>query len=189
MPESEIWKDVVGYEGIYKVSNKGNVFSVERKDSRGQRCGGRTLKPAYTQDGYLRVTLNKKGIKRNKYIHRLVAEAFILKPNNYLEVNHLDEDKTNNDVENLEWCTRKYNMNYGARNEKVAQKLNKKVRASNVETGEVLTFTSTLEAGKKGYNRVNVGLACNGVYKNTNGKLIGGGNLYRGHKWSYEEEK
>ena len=188
MPESEIWEDVVGYEGFYKASNKGNVYSVERKDSRGNKCGGRTLSSAPHNSGYIQVGLSKIGIKINKYIHRLVAEAFVPNPNNYLEVNHLDEDKTNNNAENLEWCTRKYNVNYGTAIERATQTRSKKVKAINIKTGEVLTFSSTIETSNKGYSRANVSLACRGVYKNNKGDLIGGdGHTYRGYQWSYEE--
>ena len=188
MPESEIWKDVVGFEGLYKVSNKGNVYSVERISSQGNECGGFTLKPTITRGGYLQVKLYKDGIREHKYVHRIVAKAFIPNPNNYPEINHKDEDKTNNYMGNLEWCTREYNNNHGTRIERVAQAQSKKVRAVNVETGEVLTFNSTAEAGCKGYDRGGVSAACRGVYKdNATGKLIGGdGHTYKGHKWSYE---
>ena len=174
MNDSEVWKDIAGYEGLYKVSDKGNVYSVERKDSRGNKCGGRTLKPRYDKDGYLRVTLYKDGKEKKKVIHRLVAEAFIRNPNKYPEVNHKDENKSNNELSNLEWCTRKYNINHGT----LIERLSKKVKAVNVKTGEVLTFTSIMEAGRNGYSGGHVSEACRGVYY--------GGNLYRGYKWSYE---
>ena len=187
MNGSEVWRDVTGYEGLYKVSNKGNVFSVVRKDSMGRECGGRTLKQLRDKVGYLRVTLYKNDARKHKFIHRLVLEAFVPNPNNYPEVNHRDEDKANNCVENLEWCTSKYNNNHGTRIEKSARTNSKKIRAVNVETGEVLTFNSGVEAINKGYSRA-VYEACNGIYRDSNGNLIGGGNLYRGHRWSYEEE-
>ena len=180
----EVWKDVVGYEGFYKVSNKGNVYSVARRDSRGNKRGGRTLKPKLHRNGYLHVGLCRDGKMKNKLIHRLVLEAFVENPNNLPEVNHKDEIKDNNNVENLEWCTSAYNVNHGTRNKRVS----KKVRAINVETGEVLTFNSTMEAGRKGYSQSGVTSACRGVYKSSNGKLIGGGNLYKGYRWYYEEE-
>ena len=188
MTESEIWKDVVGYDGLYKVSNKGNIHSVERKDTIGRKCGGRTLRPRYHKHGYLHVVLHKNGIKKNKLVHRLVAEAFLPNPNNFLEVNHLDEIKDNNELSNLEWCDTMYNVNYGTRNKRVGRKLSKEVKAVNVETGEVHTFGSTIEAKSKGYSNGNVSQACKGVYKSSNGKLIGDGHLYKGHRWSYEEE-
>lgn len=184
MNESETWKDVIGYEGYYKVSNKGNVYSVVREDVMGRKWGGLILKPVCDRGGYLKVVLYKNSKMKNKSIHRLVAEAFIPNHNDYLEINHKDENKTNNHVENLEWCTSKYNMNYGTRNEKAARKNYKKVRAINVETGEVLTFNSAKGAHSKGYPSASQ--ACRGVFKSGKGKLIGDGHLYKGHRWSYE---
>ena len=149
MTENEVWKDVVGFEGVYKVSNKGNVRSVARKDSIGRKCGGRMLKPGYDKDGYLRVNIYKNGKQKTRFIHRLVAGAFVPNPNGYSEINHRDENKVNNKLSNLEWCDAKHNVNYGTRNTRVSQKLSKKVRAVNVETGEIVTFSSVKEAEKK----------------------------------------
>ena len=187
MTESEVWKDIKGFEGFYKVSNKGNIYSVNRRDSRGIKCGGRALKPAYTKAGYLKVVLCKNGMRYYKMLHRLVAETFIPNPNNFPQVNHLDEVKDNNNVSNLEWCTSKHNNNHGTARKRAAQKTSKKVIAVNVETGEVITFNSTQEAERKGYSSGGVSQACRGVYKNANGKLIGRGRLYKGHKWYYYE--
>ena len=186
MSEGEVWRDVKSFEGLYEVSNKGNVRSVDRINHIGRRYSGRTLRPGYSANGYLQVQLCENGIRKNKYIHRLVAEAFIPNPNNFPEVNHMDEVKDNNDVRNLEWCTSEYNNNYGTRIERIS----KKVRAINVETGEVVVFNSTEEAGRKGYAQSGVAAACKGVYKDSRtGKLIGGdGHTYRGYRWSYIEE-
>ena len=186
MTESETWKDVVGYEGLYKVSDEGRIYSVERKDSRGNRCGGRILKPRYYKDGYLRVTLCKNGKSKTKKVHRLVAGAFIPNPKGFLEVNHKDENKSNNESSNLEWCTHKYNMNHGTLKERTAQALSKKVKATNIKTGEVLTFNSAKEAERKGYNASVVSMACRGVYKASTGKLVGDGCTYKGLCWSYK---
>ena len=183
MTESEVWKDVVGFEGYYKVSNKGNVRSVVRKDSIGRKRGGRKRKHFCREGGYPEINLYKDGLRKQKLIHRLVAEAFIPNPKSFLEVNHRDENKKNNCVENLEWCDARYNNNYGTRIERVS----KKVRAINIKTGEVITFNSAQEAGRKGYSNGGVSAACRGVYKSPNGKLVGGdGHTYKGHKWSYE---
>ena len=188
MTESEIWKDVVGYEGFYQVSNKGNVRSVERRDSRGHRRGGRILKPTYDTDGYLRVTLCKNGKHKTKKVHRLVAEAFIPNLESLPHVNHMDEVKDNNELSNLEWCTHKYNMNYGTLIERASRARSKKVKAINIKTGEVLTFNSTQEAECKGYSNGNVAKACRGVYKASTGKLVGGdGRTYKGFRWHYED--
>ena len=185
MTESETWKDVVGYEGLYEVSNKGDVYSVERISSQGIKIGGQTLKPSYGRGGYLKVGLCKNGTMETKRVHRLVAEAFISNPNGLPQVNHRDEVKVNNNVENLEWCTSKYNSNHGTRTERASQAKCKKVKAINVETGEVITFNSVKEAMNKGYSS-SISQACKGVYKSGNGNLIGDGHLYKGYKWSYE---
>ena len=185
MSEDEIWKDVLDYEGLYKVSNRGNVYSVERTSSQGKKIGRLTLKPAPDKDGYLTVGLYKNGVVKRKKIHRLVSEAFLPNLNGFPQVNHIDEDKANNNVENLEWCTSRYNTNHGT----LIERISKKVRAVNVETGEVLIFNSTHEAGRKGYDQGNVAKASRGVYKSgSTGKLIGDGRTYKGHRWYYEEE-
>lgn len=111
----EIWKPIKGYEGVYEVSNFGRVRSLDRKVLfHGTRSAfkGRILKTS-TSKGYKILSLAKDGFIRTKSVHRLVAEAFLPNPNNYPQINHKDEDKTNNHVENLEWCTAKYNTSYG----------------------------------------------------------------------------
>ena len=190
MTENEVWKDVIGFEGLYRVSDKGNVRSVARKDSIGRKCGGRMLKPGYDKDGYLRVNLCKNGKQKTRFIHRLVAGAFVPNPNGYSEINHRDENKVNNYANNLEWCTREHNVNHGTLIERSAQTRSKKAKATNIETNEVITFNSTVEAGRKGYNQGGVAKACRGVYKGRAGKLVGGdGRTYKGYRWEYYEEK
>ena len=184
MTESEIWKDVAEYEGVYQVSDKGNVRSLARVDSLGRECRGRVLKQGYSSGGYPQVNLYKNGKRKSRLIHRLVVGAFIPNPESLPQVNHIDEDKDNNNLENLEWCDSKYNVNYGTRTERVS----KKVRAVNVETGEVITFNSTQEAGRKGYSSGGVSTACLGTYTASTGKLVGGdGHLYKGYRWEYYE--
>ena len=183
MTKSEIWKYVAGYEGLYQVSNKGNVYRVYRTRALGRKRGGRMLKPCYTSRGYLQVNLHKNGKRKTRTVHRLVAETFLPNPNGLPQVNHRDEDKDNNNVENLEWCTSKYNNSYGTR----IERLSKKVRAVNIKTGEVVKFNSIKEAGRKGYNTSAISKACRGTYKARTGKLVGGdGRTYRGYKWAYE---
>ena len=176
MTESEIWKDVAGYEGLYQVSNKGHVYSVGRIDTLGRKQGGLMLTIRFNTHGYPIADLYKNGKLKTKSVHRLVAETFLPNPNGLPQVNHRDEDKDNNNVENLEWCDSKYNINYGTRSERSAQARSKKVRAVNIETGEVLTFNSAKEAKKEGYH--NVSAPCRGVYHTS-------GHLYKGHRWSY----
>ena len=110
----EIWKPIDGYEGKYEVSNFGRVRSYAQDRSRGKiKTGNRTFK------GYLSFTLyDDDGRRRHIPVHRLVAKAFIPNPHDLPQVNHKDEDKTNNRVDNLEWCDNEYNCNYGTRNER-----------------------------------------------------------------------
>ena len=102
-------KDVVGYEGLYAVTSCGKVWSYKNK---------MFLTPGITHKGYLRVNLWKDGGFKTKQVHRLVAEAYIPNPENLPQVNHKDENKENNCLQNLEWCDCKYNNNYGTRNER-----------------------------------------------------------------------
>lgn len=121
---TEQWKPVLGYEDLYEVSNLGRVRSLDRVEHIPDKIGvcharvkrGKILKPCY--DGkhhYLHVSLRRNGSGITRNIHRLVAEAFIPNPSGYKEVNHKDEDKTNNKTENLEWCNHSYNNTYGSK--------------------------------------------------------------------------
>lgn len=115
----EVWKDVVGYEGLYQVSNKGRVKRLINFDSKlsysKKELTERKEKILKEEcsNGYLRVTLTKNKKYKHFKVHRLVAEAFIPNPNNLPQINHKDINRKNNNVSNLEWCTAKYNMNYG----------------------------------------------------------------------------
>lgn len=115
----EIWKSIPGYEGLYEVSNTGQIRSLDMYVKVGfgayRLQKGKVLSPAKDKYGYLVVSLTYNGKHKTIKVHRLVAQAFIENPDNLPEVNHKDEDKTNNIVENLEWCNHKYNMNYGTR--------------------------------------------------------------------------
>lgn len=103
----EIWKAVAGYEGLYEVSDTGKVRSLFRYK--------KELKPKTDKAGYKRVNLFKNKIGKWYSVHRLVAEVFCFKPNGCNIVNHKDENKQNNNADNLEWCTIKYNNAYGTR--------------------------------------------------------------------------
>lgn len=125
----EQWIDIEDYEGKYQVSNEGRVKSLNYNRT-GKEC---ILKPAVNRDGYLFVVLCKDGKAKIYYLHRLVASAFIPNPDGLPQVNHKDEDKTNNSVlvnldnsvdfekSNLEWCTHEYNHNYGTINQRIAE--------------------------------------------------------------------
>lgn len=111
----EIWKVIDEFPN-YEVSNMGYVRSIVHYDKWGREKGGHILKPCFDGKGnYLHVTLYKDGKQLSKNIHRLVAMAFIANPFNYKEINHIDEDKTNNAASNLEWCTHQYNNSYGTK--------------------------------------------------------------------------
>ena len=172
MSDSEVWKDIVGYEGLYKVSNKGNVYSVERMDSRGNKCGGRTLRPTYNTDGYLQVGLHKNGKQKTKTIHRLVLEAFVPNLNNCPEVNHRDENKTNNYVENLEWCTREYNMNYGTARQRWAATKSIPIKGVHKETGEQIYLKSMAEGTLYGFTPRRISDVCSGKQNTHRGYLF-----------------
>ena len=112
----EIWKDVVGYEGYYQVSNEGNVRSVDRqvecKNSL-RVYKGRQLVACSDDKGYIRVLLSVAGKHKSCQVHRLVATAFLPNLDDLPEVNHKDENPNNNHVDNLEWCSKPYNLSYG----------------------------------------------------------------------------
>ena len=136
---NEIWKDIEGYEGFYKISNLGRVKSCERViiATRRHKLTFVKIKERIrvirkNHKGYLYVMLNKDGKTKVLKIHRLVAQAFIPNPDNLPCVNHKDEDKTNNIVTNLEWCTHLYNNLYGTRLERIGKAI--KGRKVSLET-------------------------------------------------------
>lgn len=158
--EVEEWKDIKGYEGLYQVSNLGRVRSIgygkERILSSSNIC----------HYGYIKVNLYKEGKKNTFKVHRLVAQAFIPNPNNLPEVNHKDENKLNNHVSNLEWCTTQYNINYGTHNARMSKSKNKPILC--VETG--VEYTSILEAEKlTGINKSSLSNCCRGIFKTAGG--------------------
>ena len=115
----EEWRDVPEYEGLYQVSSKGRVKQIGQLYTDGRRGvasgEGRIINPQISRTGYYFHQLSCSGKRKTVYVHRMVAMAFIPNPNNLPAVNHKDEDKSNNCVENLEWCTFKYNNNYGCK--------------------------------------------------------------------------
>jgi hypothetical protein len=129
----EIWKDISGYEGLYQISNKGRVKSLDRimQKPKLYTVRGKILKQGYTGH-YLFVNLAKEGKYENKYIHRMVAEAFIPNDDGKTQVKHIDENTKNNCVENLEWCTAKHNANHGSRNKKISEALKNKITTQSV---------------------------------------------------------
>ena len=127
---SEIWKPVVGYDGLYEVSNRGRVRSIDHFVTQKGNYGieyerlykGREITTTINGAGYETLTLSRCGEKTSVLVHRLVAEAFIPNPLGLPQVNHRNELKNDNRVENLEWCTEKYNVNYGTGIERASRK-------------------------------------------------------------------
>ena len=157
----EIWKDVEDYEGLYQVSNLGRVKSSYTN---------RILKGRKHTHGYLMVNLYKNSNVSNKMIHRLVAQAFIPNPENKPQVNHVDEDKTNNVVSNIEWMTATENINHGTHNERMAKTKSIPIIAINIKTGESQEFYGTNECARQlDLNQGNITRVLKGRYKQTGG--------------------
>lgn len=159
--EEEIWKDIEGYNGMYRISNLGNVYS---------KYINRNLKPGKTQDGYLYVMLRKNKKQKIHLIHRLIATYFIPNPDNLPIINHKDENKTNNSIDNLEWCTYTYNNTYNDVHKNRALQISERVFAYNQNGDMVYDYYSAREAARQlGYNNGNISLCCSGniyTYKN-----------------------
>lgn len=159
----EIWKDVKGYEDYYQVSNNGNVKSLRN---------GKILIPSITIHGYKRITLCKNGKKENKVIHRLVAEAFLDNPKNLICVNHKDENKLNNCVENLEWCDRKYNTNYGTCIERRSKNKQRPVNQYDLNMIFIKRYESIKEASNGNYSLyTHIGECCKGKHFSIGGYI------------------
>ena len=158
----EEWRDIVGFEGKYQVSNKGRVKSLNYRHTGREQI----LKPKKDKGGYLQVHLNKDGKDKLYLVHRLVAMTFIPNPDGLSEVNHKDENKENNAVDNLEFCSRSYNVNYGNRN----QKTSKPVIAIDKVSGLIIEFPSINEASRvTGVSCGNIVHSCKGRYKYAGG--------------------
>lgn len=161
--QMETWKAIVGYEGLYEVSDLGNVRSLVQRSNR-WKPGIRKL--TKNRDGYLLVMLSKDGKHKLMLVHRLVASAFIPNPQGLETVNHKDENKLNNAANNLEWMSAADNTAYSQpqRAEHPVQQLDK-------STGEVLAmYPSTHEAERvTGIAHPNICFCCQGKYKSSGG--------------------
>ena len=191
----EIWRTAIDkgevYEG-FKVSNLGRILSLNYKNT------GRAelLSPGNDGGGYLQVCLSKNKKGKMCKVHRIVAQTFLPNPDNLPEVNHKDEDKTNNFVflnedgtvnkkkSNLEWKNHRDNCNHGTRNERIAKankiahtngKLSKKVLQFTLDDEFVREWPSTSECGRNGFNQSSVAACCRGERK-----------TYKGFKWCYK---
>jgi hypothetical protein len=161
----EVWRDIPGYEGVYMVSSYGRV----RRICPSKREGNGIRVTRLTTNGYVKVNLSKDGVAYHVTVHRLVAQAFIPNPNNLPQVNHKDEDKTNNHVENLEWCDARYNNNYGTKKARFrATRLNdprvsKPVLQFTMDGKLVAEYPSAREAGRAtGFLHGNIKNCCRG---------------------------
>lgn len=158
----EIWKDVVGYEDIYQVSNCGNIKRVETQH----------IKKLRLNQGYFNIMLYTHSKWKMCKVHRIVANAFILNPNNYPCVNHKDECKTNNHVDNLEWCDDKYNSNYGTRNQRIADANGIPVVQKTLDGEFVHIYKSRIQAQRDtGISNTSIGSCINGKARSSGGYL------------------
>lgn len=188
----EVWKDVYGYIGIYMVSNTGKIKALPKVSPiyNGGYCihDEIILKGNPIGKGYLQVKLHKNGKGECKLIHKIVAEHFIDNPNNLPFVNHKDENKQNNCSNNLEWCTQKYNTNYGTANARrvasrdyfvLAQKLSKPICMYSKQGEFIKRFCSAIGASREtGINKGNLTECANGKRKSAGGYI-----------WKYEMEE
>ena len=151
----EIWKDIEDYEEYYQISNLGRIRNKKEN---------RILKPSKS-GGYYHISL-RYGNKKEMLIHRLVAKAFIPNPLNLSYVNHKDENKLNNNVENLEWCTAKYNNSYG----KGALAKNQRVIQYDLQGNAIKIWESIKEASEElGVSQEGISACCRGIHKTSGG--------------------
>ena len=163
MSEVETFVKIEGFEK-YEVSNLGKVRNIK---------SGRILKPSLNKNGYLMHHLY--GYDKQEYLplHRIVATAFIDNPEGKPQVNHIDENKLNNDLSNLEWCTVRENMIHGTRTKRIAEKLSKKIVQLDLNDNVLNEFESMTQAEQK------TGASASHISKCCNGKLKSAG----GYKW------
>ena len=180
---TEIWKDIEGYEGLYQISNFGRIKSLERrvkgkKPGTTQHIKEKIRKFSYTTEGYAYVVLAKEGVNKTILVHRLVAKAFIPNPDNLPCVNHKDENKQNDFVENLEWCTYSYNNIYkNIHRRRNLDNVNRKVIQYDLEMNEIKRWDSLTEPCSF------YGIAAGNMIKCCKGERI----HCAGFKWRYYE--
>lgn len=158
----EVWKDIKDYEGLYQISNYGRIRSLNKTKGR--------IRKQSIQRGYYYIWLSKNSKGKMYIVHRLVAQHFIPNPLHLPEVNHKDENKLNNNVDNLEWCDAKYNSNYGTRNERKGKPI------QCIETGKIYWGARELERQT-------------GILHNNIAKAIRNNTITGGYHWQYVEKK
>lgn len=161
------------YEGLYKVSNLGRILSLDYNHT--GKPG--LMNPHETKKGYLNVQLWKNGERKTYRVHRLIAFTFLENPDNLPQVNHIDENKKNNRVDNLEWKSPKGNCNHGTRNERSAKARSKRVIQLSLSGDLIREWESTKECGRNGFNQGHVGACCRGERKS-----------HKGFRWMYAED-
>lgn len=179
--EGEIWKDVVGYEGLYMVSSLGRVVSLSKRNGVSYRQPF-IMKPAIgKRGGYLHIVLCVNNIKKDMKIHRIVAQAFIDNPNNYPHIDHINTNRLDNTKENLRWCTRSMN-----RSNPISAKRWSEARTGKSNTArskpvvqlqngiKVSVFSSQREASKIGFNQSDISACCRGAERS-----------HKGYQWMY----
>jgi hypothetical protein len=153
LPKLEVWKDIQDYEGVYQVSNFGNVKSLDRIVNKPNGVSymrkGKLCKQSKSNLGYMTVGFTVNNVKVNKYVHRLVAESFITNINNYPQVNHIDCNKTNNRMYNLEWCTNSQNHIHASKNGLNKLHLHRVVYSGEKNGRSLLTKEQVLEIKQK----------------------------------------
>jgi hypothetical protein len=187
MEEKEMWRDIVGYEELYQVSDFGRIKSLKRNIGTNGKTitiyNEKIIKPSKTKDGYLFVGIYKNGNRKLCRVSRLVAEAFI--PNDDIksktQVNHIKEfEKTNNHVSNLEWTTPKDNINYGTHNARQAKAKSKLVYQYSLEGELVKEWPSATKCESDGFQHSAISLCCNNMYLKRK-------NIYKGYIWRYSK--
>lgn len=188
----ELWKDIGGFEGYYQVSTCGNVRSLTRFDGIRERKG-QPIAPVLKHNGYLQVGLRKHGKRKYVGVHRLVAEAFIPNPQNKPQVNHIDCDKQNNNVSNLEWATSRENLNHAHKHNLVkprkgkthpfygkygeSSRSAKPVIRYNRKTGEMKLYKAKILAAEDGFDPTGISKCCHKKMK-----------THGGYEWYFLED-
>ena len=174
----EIWKDIKDYEGYYQVSNLGRIKSLKRivKGRWKNIIIKEKILNRKIENGYLRVQLSKNNISKIFLVHRLVAETFIPNPNNYKEINHKDENTINNNVDNLEWCTHSYNINYGTRTQKTIDKMCKSILQYDLQ-GNFIKKWKTMNEAVRYYHNAHICDVCKGKRQSASGYI-----------WKYQDK-
>ena len=176
---SEIWKPIKDYEGLYEVSSLGRIKSMPKKFIRNgavTHFEEKILTPSDSH-GYRSVVLTKNGIHKTHSVHRLVALAFIQNPNNYTQINHKDENKSNNRVENLEWCTPHENTEHYHKTLRNGKPMYNQKACLQIIDGEVIAeYKSLNEASRR------TGVSVSNIYCCCIGKTTTAG----GYQWKYK---